>query len=180
MKQPALRPADIVTALEIAVSARATLAELSLSSAKSIGETHNAIRRLTLSGLLLPDQRQTAIDPMLQFIRWGVPYAFPAMLGGPAVGFPTAVIRSHLGLSSDGRTLGGGAADKAEYVWPWSEGSASGTALTPLFPAAARLADRNPRLASMLSHIDLVRVGSARERDAAIDALSRTLRAASA
>ena len=176
MKQTALRPSDIVTALEIAVSPGATLAELARSSAKSIGETHNAIRRLAQSGLLLPDRRITAVDPVLQFIRWGVPHAFPAMLGGPAVGYPTAVIRDDPGLLN-GPVGASGGSNSAEYVWPWADGSFGGTALTPLFPAAVRLVDRNPRLASMLSHIDLVRGGSARERDAAIDALARALRA---
>lgn len=176
MKQSALRPADVVTAIEIAVSPGATLAQLAQSSAKSIGETHNAIRRLTQSGLLFPDRRLAAVDALLQFIRWGVPHAYPAMLGGPAVGYPTAVIRADPGLLNGPAGASGGA-DKAEYVWPWAEGSFGGTALTPLFPAAVRLVDRNPRLVSMLSHIDLVRVGGARERDAAIDALARALRA---
>lgn len=178
MKQPALRPSDIVTALEIAVSPGATLAELAHNSAKSIGETHNAVRRLAQSGLLLPDRRITAVDPVLQFIRWGVPYAFPAILGGPAIGYPTAVIRGDPRVPNSAPGASGDAPDKAEYVWPWAEASVAGTALTPLFPAAVRLVDRNPRLASILSHIDLVRVGSARERDAAIDALAQALRAA--
>ncbi len=176
MKQTTLRPSDIVTALEMAVIPGATLAQLAEGSAKSIGETHNAIRRLTQSGLLLPDQRLTAVEPLLQFIRWGVPYAFPAVIGGPAVGYPTAVIRTDPGFLNGEPGQGGGASDKAEYVWPWAEGSVGGTALIPLFPAAVRLIDRNPRLASMLSHIDLVRVGSTRERDEAIDALARALR----
>lgn len=165
MKQQALRPADIVTALELAVRPGSTLAELAQRSAKSIGETHNAIRRLTLSGLLVPDRRVVAADALLQFIRWGVPYAYPAILGGPAIGNPTAV------LGPDG----GEVTNKAEYVWPWADGSAAGTALIPLYPAAPHLIDRNPELAAMLSRVDLVRVGGARERDAAIDALGRML-----
>ncbi len=166
MKQPALRPADLVTALEVAVRPGSTLAELAQRSVKSIGETHNAIRRLAQSGLLLPDQRVVAVDALLQFIRWGVPFAFPVILGGPAVGFPTALLGPE----------GGTAIEKVEYVWPWVEGSAAGTALVPLFPAAPRLIDRNPPLALMLSQVDLVRVGGTRERDAAIEALGRALR----
>lgn len=177
MKQTALRPSDIATALEIAVRPGNTLADIAFMSAKSIGETHNAVRRLTQSGLLLPDRRVTATDPLLQFIRWGVPYAFPAILGGPAVGYPTALLRLDGDSLSTATADGGGGVTRAEYVWPWAEGSASGTALIPLFPAATRLVDRNPQLASMLSLIDLVRVGGARERDAAIDALGRALRA---
>ncbi|MDQ8164930.1 MAG: hypothetical protein P3A28_04120 [Gemmatimonadota bacterium] len=107
-----------------------------------------------------------------------MPYAFPAMLGGPAIGYPTAVIRADPRVANSAPSASSDAPDEAEYVWPWADGSVGGTALTPLFPAAVRLVDRNPRLASMLSHIDLVRVGSARERDAAIDALAQALRAA--
>jgi hypothetical protein len=176
MKQTALRPSDIVSALEIAVRPGSTLAELAERSAKSIGETHNAIRRLGLSALLLPDQRAVAVDALLQFIRWGVPYAFPATLGGPAVGWPTAILLPVGSAPSDITGGRAGAADSAEYVWPSADGRVSGTALIPLFPGAPRLTDRNPQLATMLSYVDLVRVGGARERDAAIDALGRILR----
>lgn len=176
MKQTTLRPSDIVTALELAVRSGSTLAELAQRSAKSIGETHNAIRRLGLSALLLPDQRAVAVDALLQFIRWGVPYAFPAALGGPAVGWPTAILLPIGSAPTGVAGEGAGSANSAEYVWPSADGRVSGTALIPLYPGAPHLIDRNPQLATMLSYVDLVRVGGTRERDAAIDALGRMLR----
>lgn len=177
MKQPSLRPADIVTALQISLSPTAGLSELSERSAKSIGETHNAIRRLTFARLLMPERRTVAVDALVQFIRWGVPFAYPAVLGGPAVGYPTASLQADPGGTGGGGEVSGGHnLIRVEFVWPSADGPATGTALIPLFAAAPRLVARNPQLAAMVSLVDLVRVGGSRERDAAIEALAAVLR----
>jgi hypothetical protein len=179
MKQPTLKPSDLATALEIGATGRATLAAIAECSAKSIGETHNAIRRLAQSGLLIGEDRLLALDAFLQFIRWGVPVAFPAVVGGPAIGFGTASLDLAGDGPADGATaVAAGNAVTAEYVWPSADGATTGNALTPLYPGATRLIARNPQLATMLSLIDVVRVGGSRERDAAVDTLARRLRPA--
>lgn len=49
-------------------------------------------------------------------------------------------------------------------VWPDDEGTATGTSLAPLHPAAPAAARRNPRLHEMLALVDALRVGRVRER----------------
>lgn len=178
MKQPHTLPGDIATALALAISPGQKLAELAEGTAKSIGETHNAIRRLGQADLLEPGARSTAVEPLIQFIHWGLPFAFPALLGGPAIGIPTAAMP--LAEPAGPATSGGETVGLSEFVWPWASGPASGTALIPLYPAAPRLAAVNRPLFELLVLVDLVRVGGARERDAAIADIRRRITRASA
>ena len=63
----------------------------------------------------------------------------------------------------------------AEYVWPSAAGSVRGQALGPLYPHAPGLAKTNPDLYRVLSLVDLIRIGGARESAAAIDAIALQL-----
>jgi hypothetical protein len=60
-------------------------------------------------------------------------------------------------------------------VWPSATGEASGPAVTPLVPNAVELVQRAPRVADLLAVVDALRVGRARERAAAVDALTEQL-----
>ena len=60
-------------------------------------------------------------------------------------------------------------------VWPYSEGSARGIALHPLYPTVPRAAERDSRLYDALALFDAIRIGRAREREIASAALTRLL-----
>jgi hypothetical protein len=49
-------------------------------------------------------------------------------------------------------------------VWPAAEGTVRGDSLTPLYPAAVGLPTRDPALYEILTLVDAIRVGRARER----------------
>jgi hypothetical protein len=50
-----------------------------------------------------------------------------------------------------------------------------GTSLAPLYPAATTLPERAPEVYRLLTLVDAVRVGRARERGAALAAIDRRL-----
>ena len=165
-KQKTLKPGDIVVALQLALTPETPLANLAESTKRSIGEVHNAIARLRTSGLLDPEFRRIEREPMIQFIRWGVPYAFPPTTGGTTVGIATAVILN-------GPEAGEPA--HSEFVWPASMGTSRGESLVPLHPRVPELAETNPRLRALLAVVDLIRIGGTRERTAAVAELERVL-----
>jgi len=45
-------------------------------------------------------------------------------------------------------------------VWPDESGTVRGDMLVPLFPAAARVSQRDPRLHELLAAVDALRLGS--------------------
>ncbi|MFZ5480363.1 MAG: hypothetical protein ACOZNI_26600 [Myxococcota bacterium] len=95
--------------------------------------------------------RAAAAELLLHAVR----LVFPARVGGPARGVPTAhsapPLRDQL------------AADSA-YVWPWEEGEVSGMAIEPLHPSVPAARASLPEAYELLALVDALRVGRARER----------------
>lgn len=166
MKQIQLRIGDIGVALALASSPQAKLKELAASTARSLGEVHNALRRLSAARLVRPEGRQVEREPLMRFIRWGVPHAFPPTIGPMTRGVATA----RLGGIEEAQEPA-----EAEFVWPDPAGTSRGQAFAPPYPRAPRLVSANPELRSLLSLLDLVRVGGAREQAAAVEEIGHRL-----
>jgi hypothetical protein len=154
MRQIALRPADVAVALELALRPEQGLVPLATAVGLSLGEVHNAVRRLRRARLVRPDARHVVAAALADFLVHGVPYAFPGELGPVVRGVPTAHAGPPLAAVFRGDPV----------VWPSADGSVRGESLVPLYPAAPRLAGRVPDLYELLTLVDAVRVGRARER----------------
>jgi hypothetical protein len=121
-----------------------------------------------MASLLSPGSRRPVAELLLRFLVFGVPHAFPPMIGQTTVGVATA---------QSAPVFEGIVAGDARFVWPYADGTARGLALTPLFPRAAELPGRNPALYELLTIVDALRVGQTREKKAAEELLrSRLLR----
>jgi len=164
-----LRPHDVVVALQLAVAPTMSYGALAEAIGLSKGETHNAVKRLTAAKLLSSHTRKPNRQALLEFIVGGVPYAFAAELGPPTRGVPTAHSAPLLAaeiLESD------------PVVWPSMEGEARGASIQPLYPGAPSTARRNPDLYELLTLVDALRIGRARERQRAKALLHDRLAAA--
>jgi hypothetical protein len=170
MKSTALRPGDVAIALQLSVSPANTLAETAHFVGRSIGEVHNATRRLASARLLDAGERTVHTGILTRFIRYGVPHAFPPTFGGPAVGMGTATGTAEPWVAEG----------SVDFVWPHARGAQRGTAVAPLYPLTPEVVERNRMLWHLLSLVDTVRIGGAREADAAIGHLAKLLEAAPA
>jgi len=171
LRQPVLRPTDVVVALQLTLSPRLLLREVAESTLVSIAEVHGAIRRLETAALVAPGERRAPPDVLLPFLRYGAPHAFPPIVGPETVGVRTAYL-----VEPAPTEVGEG---RAEYVWPSPDGSWRGPSLVPLHPRAAGIAEHNPSLARLLALVDVLRVGSTQDRHAAEEELRRLTEAAS-
>ncbi|MDP3774359.1 MAG: hypothetical protein Q8Q85_08840, partial [Gemmatimonadales bacterium] len=65
LKQPSLRPGDVAVALELAVRPGQGLVPLATAVGISLGEAHNAVRRLRAARLVRPDERHVIVPSLL-------------------------------------------------------------------------------------------------------------------
>lgn len=172
MKQDALHPLDIGVVLGIAVQEdgpRDTYSRLGQKLGLSASTVHAAVLRLQAAGLLLPGSRRPNRTALREFLIHGVRYAFPPVIGTAARGVPTAhagpALREHFDPTDP-------------MVWPDTNGSLVGTALAPLYPGATLLPERAPQVYRLLTLVDALRVGRARERTVATAELGRELASA--
>ena len=186
----ALLPQDIVVALKLVAkgdaSRRWTYAELSEELSSSPSQVFRSVRRAETAHLLsapqVPTMRPLDGAPvgesgvflfpiknnLREFLIHGVKYAFPVERGGPTRGVPTAEAAAPLIAH-----FGSGFA--MPPVWPYPAGSTRGLAFSPLSKNAPEAALRDPKLYELLTLVDAIREGRAREREFAIRALSARL-----
>jgi len=93
-----------------------------------------------------------------------VRYAFPARLGSPAWGMPTAHAAPPLNrvIVAD---------EPLPPVWEAAEGTTQGISVTPLYRSVPAAAHRDPYLYELLACVDALRIGRVRERTAAAEVL---------
>ena len=172
LKQPALKPQDVVVALKIALapsdgssdrpSGAPTYAHLAKALFMSASEAHAAVQRAIISRLLSQSSAGLVANraALQEFLLHGLAYSFPGVEGPVSRGMPTGAAAPHFGALFD-------QTQSLPLVWPDAQGEVRGPSLCPLYPnlpAACRL-DEN--LYRMLTALDALRAGAAREREIA-------------
>ncbi len=167
-KQPSLKAQDLLVVLKISISSPKdlTFSRLSNDLHMSVSEAHAAVKRATQSRLLTNAGERLAVSrvALREFVLHGVPYAFPPLFGGLTRGVPTGAWAPPLNSKFDTQ-------NDLPHVWPDPEGSVRGVSLCPLYPSVPSAAALSMRLYELLSLIDALRAGAARERELAIKTL---------
>jgi hypothetical protein len=134
----------------------------------SVSEIHGAVKRCEESGLYEPHARKANRTALHEVLVHAARYVFPAKPGPICMGLPTSYAASPLRekLSFD--------ASEAP-VMPLVTGSARGPSIAPLCRHAPQAAQKDPELHTMLSLVDALRTGRARERKLAGEYLSKML-----
>jgi hypothetical protein len=167
-----LKPQDVMLAIKLAIIRDRGWTQPSLARDLHISssEINHGLRRLAASGLYNPGQKRVVRAALREFLVFGLRYVFPAKLGIPSDGMPTAFsarpLREKLFLD-----------EGDEVVWsgPGIPSKVRGRAIDPLYKTAPLAADDDPELHEYLALADAMRVGKARERQMAGDELSRRL-----
>lgn len=170
-----LRPVDVPVALSLAVRPNATYADLAHDLGISTSTAHGAVERLSFSGLMrsAAGRRHAVNLPALEeFLYHGVRYAFPVRRERRQRGVPTSHSAPALCQELD--------SPADPVVWPFTHGNVVGASIEPLIPAAPELPARYPELYDLLSLVDGLRIGTARDREASQRLLSERLQSAAA
>ena len=160
-----LKPKDLVVLLTIHTweEEEWTYAELGDELNMSSSQIQYALERLDYSHLFDKNERYLRPYEIEEFVSHGVRYAFAARPGPLKRGTPAAMsapVAKELFVSS-GRGPG--------YVWPNPEGAIRGQEIEPLYDDIPMLVERRPELYDWLALIDIIRIGSARERGVAAE-----------
>lgn len=171
MKQLALRPQDVVVLLKIALAPEIKWTFSGLGKLLQLpqSEVHASFVRARMARLISEDQSASiAKQNLKEFVLYGVRYAFPPVIGPVVQGIPTAEGGPTLSKEIIARTEG-------THVWPSPAGTKRGPALAPLYPKAPLAAAEDPQLYDVLTLLDALRVGMARERELAARELGSRL-----
>ena len=153
-----LRPQDVALLLKVvAHPAPAWLGkDLARTLYLSASEVSEALARCRFSRLLAPDPHTLTVhrQALLEFLCYGLPYAFAVQPGPPARGLATGASPPPLA-----QTFG----PKPAYVWPGAVGSQWGVAVEPLYPQAPAAAQQDAPFYALLALTDALRLGRPRD-----------------
>jgi len=141
----------------------------------SPSQVNSAFKRLVSAGLITPYHSPNRPEPIInaceEFFIHALKYIFPAKLGEIARGVPT----SYSGPSLKMQIIFG--SDPAP-VWPYGEGEERGVALKPLYSSVPESVSKHPDpiFYDLLTLIDAIRSGRAREKQFAIQQISEILK----
>jgi hypothetical protein len=167
-KHSGMRPHDIAILLKIAAKGDSPwmMKDLAHELGISNGEVSESIHRSMVARLIAQDKKTLMKMTLLDFLNYGLPYVYPQQPGALVRGIVTAHSAPPLNeniLSSEA------------YVWPYSEGNVRGQAIEPLHPKIPEACLKDPLFYELMALCDALRVGRAREKKLAIEALNERI-----
>jgi hypothetical protein len=153
-----LKPQDILILLKLlTLESSPRVIDLAADVGVSPSEISNGLERLVRSQLLSPDRKAVLKRNALEFLLYGLKYVFPAELGPVVRGIATAHSAAPL-------SKGIVSAKEDQYVWPFADGEVRGQSVSPLYSSAPFAASKDRKLHELLSLVDALRIGRAREQ----------------
>lgn len=164
-----MRPQDIVILLKIAAKGHEPwlMKDISAELHISASEVSESLNRSAFAGLISADKKRVMYASLLDFLEHGLKYVYPQHPGALVRGVPTAWSASPLANEI---------MSEEKIVWPYAEGKVRGQAVEPLHPSVPVASLQDERLHELLSLADALRLGRARERKIAIEALKKLLK----
>jgi hypothetical protein len=170
-KHNGMRPQDIVILLKMVSddlngSQNTQLKDIAKALYISPSEVTESLNRSQLAGLVDFKKKRVNRLSLLEFLKHGFHYVFPAEPGGMVNGIPTA--HSHPFLQQYFES-------EQAYVWPDIRGEKRGGSIEPLYSKQVLAVKEDEQLYKLLALIDVLRVGRRREINTAVSELSKMI-----
>ena len=165
-----LKPQDIAILVKLLAKHSDSWRQVDIAMEMGIsqGEVAKALARLANAGLI--QGKRPNRSAALELLIHGVKYFFPVELGPLAVGVPTAI-------SSPAHKKMVVQNNDDVYVWPSPLGDKRGQVIYPLYPQLAMAAIKDPEFYNLMSAVEIIRIGRARERKLAEEFLIKRIKA---
>lgn len=167
-KQQIISPHDIVILLKISTYGQNTWQQMLLASELGISQSEisKSLNRSKYAGLLDSSGKKVMKLALMDFLQFGLPYAFPQRPGpivrGVATAHSASPLKDHIQSTE-------------HYVWPYGKGTVRGQSIIPLYPSVPEAALKDEKLHELLALVDALRVGRAREKVQAVIELKKRL-----
>ena len=163
-----MRPHDIVILLKIAAKGEKpwNMKDVSIELGISASEVSESLNRSSIAGLITKDKKRLMKSSILDFLEHGLRFVYPQIPSSRVRGMPTAHAAPPLVseiMSSE------------PYVWPYGEGKVRGESIEPLHPKVPEACLKDSILYEFMALCDALRVGKAREKKLAVEALKKRL-----
>ncbi len=162
-----LKPQDILLMMKLLSQPGLSQMDLAKKLRLSQAEVSHGLKRLKGSRLLNIEGRvirESAIELLVHAVK----YFYPAQLGAPSLGIPTAHANPDFKYVKH--------RDEESYVWPYAEGKVKGISLKPIYSSLPYACLEDKVLFKIASLVEMIRAGRARERKIAEDALRKLLK----
>ncbi len=164
-RSSALKPQDVFVACQLAIweGEKWTYAQLAERLHLSGSGVFEALGRCRQAKLVSSTNQGAKVVPqrLFEFLVHGVPTSFyPRKLEivrGIATAIFSPLFRSRFAKDGD-----------IPIVWPYPKGKDMGEGLVPLYPTIPIACSQNIPLYNLMSVVDILRIGRAREREAAV------------
>jgi hypothetical protein len=166
IQQPSMSPLDVVVMLKIIAYGDQSWLQKTMSEDLFISQSEisKSLVRSKFAGLIDSSGKKVKRLSLMEFIQYGIMYVFPQQPGAIVRGIPTAHSAPPLSITIQ---------STEHYVWPSGKGTVRGQSIVPLYPSVVDAIQKDNKLYEMLSLIDALRVGRAREKELAIKELHK-------
>ena len=168
-----LKPQDVVILMKLVVIGKGQWSYSRMAGAlwMSPSEVHAGVKRIIKARLASIQQDRTIPNArnLEAFLVHGVPYVFVPELGEITRGMPTGYAGPV--LSPFFQTV-----DDLPPVWPDPDGEVRGQSFSPLYKSVPQAAREDEKLYALLTLVDAVRGGRARERQMAHQEIKKWLK----
>lgn len=163
-----MRPQDVAILLKIVSLSNEDwqLAMLANSLRISLSEVSESLNRSRIASLIDYRKKQVNRQNLLEFLEHGVRYVFPQEPGSMLRGIPTA--HSHPSMKKK-------FISDLDYVWPDIKGTSMGLMIEPFYPKQVEAIKEDELFYTLLSLVDVIRVGKVREIKYAISELRKNI-----
>lgn len=168
VQQSVMKPQDLLILLKIISIGNDSWNQKAMAEALCISqsEVSESIARSKFAGLLDNKGKKVMRLALMDFLQYAIKYVFPQKQGVMVRGIPTSHSASPLKeeIISD-----------EQYVWPYSKGTVRGHSIVPFYPSVVEASLKDVKLYEILSLVEALRVGRAREREIAINLLKQII-----
>ena len=133
----------------------------------SVSSVSEGLERCKKAQLLDRNKKRVNALALLEFLSHGIMYVFPVETGRMIRGIPTYISAAPMSdrITNNGET----------FVWKYAKGTVRGQQIEPLYASVPEAVQKDDDLYQLLAIVDTFRVGSAREREIAVEELTKRI-----